>query len=117
MKQENETQWKTTLKHSNDTDQWRTTIVLQWQQQWNKRKEKEQTYNNHTTIVRKWNPMKHTNDTRKWNPTMKTNIGTEQWQTAKKNNNCTTTKKQWDTRMKIQSFNNHTANVQQWLTN
>ena len=79
MKQENETQqWKTTLKHSNDTEQWRTTIVQQWKQQWNKRKGKEQSYNNHTTIVQQCKPMKHNNETRKWNPTMKNNIEKQQ---------------------------------------
>ena len=59
MKHDNETQQcKTPYKHSNDTQQWKTINV----QQWKRRMKKQQSYNNHITIVQQWKKMKHKNE-------------------------------------------------------
>ena len=94
MKHDNEAQqWKTTYKHSNVTQQWKKTTVKHWK---TRMKKKQQSYNNHITIVQQWK----NNETQEW-----------------ENNNCSTIiqhsynkEKQWKTKMK------HTNQTQQWRT-
>ena len=53
MKNDNETP----IKHNNEEQHWNTAMTnkkLQRKQQWNIKVKKQQSYNNHTTIVQQW---------------------------------------------------------------
>ena len=120
MKHTKETRkWNTimtkTLKHSNDTQQLKTTIVLQW-----KKNETQECKNNRSTIIQQSfnneKPMKHTNETQKLKTRLKNSNDT-----AMKNNNLATMKTtmiHMNERTKIvqQSYNNRSTMKNQWNT-
>ena len=87
MKHNNEKQHINTV----DTQQWKTTTV----QKWKTRMKKQQSYNNHITIVQQWKTIEHKNE--------KTTIVQQSYniRTAKKNNE----KRKWNTNQ-----------TQQWKT-